>query len=171
MSTYVDASVWPYRGMLMCHLLGDTEDELHAMAAAVGVARRHFQNKPGGMPHYDICKSKRAKAVKLGAVECDRWQIANVMRRLKGQALLPNVPDPRPLRQKSLLALDADPETAADQQQGREDDQHEPDRPEDGRSPDGGQQQAPEPPDERDHDHGDENLEQETESVGDHAAP
>ena len=29
---YVDNPIWPYRGMLMCHMIADTPEELHAMA-------------------------------------------------------------------------------------------------------------------------------------------
>jgi hypothetical protein len=48
--------------MVMCHMIADTEAELHAMAAKIGVARRWYQGD-----HYDVCLSKRTKAVMLGA--------------------------------------------------------------------------------------------------------
>lgn len=81
MSIFVDDPVWPYRGMLMCHMLTDGSlDELHAMADKIGVSRRHFQWKPGRTPHYDICKSKRALAMKFGAVEIDRAKTVEIMR-------------------------------------------------------------------------------------------
>ena len=48
----------------MCHMIADTEDELHAMADRIGVARRWYQGD-----HYDIALSKRAAAVAAGAVE------------------------------------------------------------------------------------------------------
>lgn len=57
--------------MTMCHMFCADRESLHAMADKIGVARRWFQNKPG-FPHYDICKVKRAEAVRLGAVEADR---------------------------------------------------------------------------------------------------
>lgn len=63
---YVDESTYPYGRMLMCHMLADSLDELHAMAAQIGIARRHFQGH-GSHPHYDICKSKRALAIGFGA--------------------------------------------------------------------------------------------------------
>jgi len=71
MSVYVDAAIWPYGRMTMCHMLADTLPELHAMADKIGVRRKWFQDKPG-FPHYDICKAKRAVAVKQGAREIDR---------------------------------------------------------------------------------------------------
>jgi hypothetical protein len=68
-TVYVDNMRAPYRGMVMCHMLADTEDELHAMAVRIGVSRRWHQ-KPGTThSHYDICLSKRALAVAAGAVE------------------------------------------------------------------------------------------------------
>ncbi len=82
MSVYVDHAFIPYRGMLMCHMVADTSDELHAMAEQIGVARRHYQ-ADASTPHYDICKSKRALAVKHGAVEPDRNQFVAVIRRLR----------------------------------------------------------------------------------------
>lgn len=85
MSVYVDDPVWPFGRMIMCHMLADTEAELHAMAARIGIQRRWFQGDK--YPHYDICKSKRALAVAAGAIEIDRRQfvtLANSQRLEKG---------------------------------------------------------------------------------------
>jgi hypothetical protein len=87
-AVYVDDMKAPYRGMLMCHLLADTDAELHAMAARIGVARRHWQSpeKTSGS-HYDICLSKRALAVRFGAIEIT-WRQAgamNLRRRVTGE--------------------------------------------------------------------------------------
>ena len=79
---YVDASEWPYRGMMMCHMFAERVEDLHAMADRIGVQRRWFQDKPG-FPHYDICKSKRALAVACGAVEVDRRQFVAIVDRLR----------------------------------------------------------------------------------------
>lgn len=67
MTVYVDDMRAPFGRLIMCHMLADSEAELHAMAAAIGVARKWHQGD-----HYDICLSKRAAAVKLGAVEVTR---------------------------------------------------------------------------------------------------
>lgn len=80
MSVYVDAPIWPYGRMMMCHMLADTLDELHAMADTVGVKRKWFQDKPG-FPHYDICKAKRGIAVANGAIEIDRKRFVELVRR------------------------------------------------------------------------------------------
>jgi len=74
MPAYVDDMRAPFRHMVMCHLVADTLDELHAMADRIGVARRWYQGPPvTSWPHYDICQSKRALAVAAGAVEI-RWR-------------------------------------------------------------------------------------------------
>lgn len=39
-----------------CHLLADTHDELHAMADALGIPRRFFQDHPWRW-HHDPCPS------------------------------------------------------------------------------------------------------------------
>lgn len=76
---YVDAPIWSYGRMKMCHMLADSEDELHAMAAAIGINRKWFQNER--YPHYDICKSKRALAVQNGALEIGRKQFVEMAKK------------------------------------------------------------------------------------------
>lgn len=77
MTVYVDDMRARFGRLIMCHMIADTEDELHAMAARVGVARRWYQGD-----HYDICLSKRALAVAAGAVEVTQRQLGcMVMRR------------------------------------------------------------------------------------------
>ena len=68
----------------MCYMLADTPDELHRMAAAIGMNRQWFQGfNKAGCPHYDLTQSHRAKAVALGATECDLAAIVEVIRRIK----------------------------------------------------------------------------------------
>jgi len=74
MSVYVDPSAHPFGRMVMCHMWADSHDELLAMADRIGVARRWLQQPPkASWVHFDIAKSKRALAVKAGAIECDRF--------------------------------------------------------------------------------------------------
>jgi len=88
MAVYVDDMRAAYGRMVMCHMLADTDDELHAMAARIGVARRWWQSpeKTSGS-HYDIALSKRALAVAAGAVEITMRQAGamNIRRRRTGQ--------------------------------------------------------------------------------------
>lgn len=95
MTVYVDDMKAKFGRMVMCHMLADTDEELHAMAAKIGVARRWWQSpeKTSGS-HYDIALSMRAKAVALGAVEIT-WRQAGAMnsrRRLYGHLGAPNDP-------------------------------------------------------------------------------
>ncbi len=79
----VDEAIYPYGRMMMCHMMSKDLEALHSMADKIGVSRRWFQNKQGRAPHYDICKSKRAFAVKLGAVESNRNEIVEVIRHFR----------------------------------------------------------------------------------------
>ena len=59
MSVYVDDMRAPFGRMIMCHMIADTSDELHAMAARIGVARKWCQYPSTSKEHYDIALSKQ----------------------------------------------------------------------------------------------------------------
>ena len=81
MSVYVDDMKAVYGRLIMCHMVADTEEELHAMADLIGVDRKWYQYPhKSRYPHYDIALSKRALskralAVSNGAQEI-RWRDA-----------------------------------------------------------------------------------------------
>lgn len=83
MAVYVDSAFIPYRRMLMCHMIADTEEELHRMADMIGVARRHYQSHTK-YPHYDICKQKRQLAIQAGAIEVSSKELIRISRLLVG---------------------------------------------------------------------------------------
>lgn len=84
MSCYVDQGRYPYGRMIMCHLIADTPEELHAMADRIGIARKWFQDAgKASFPHYDIALTKRAAAIGAGAIECDRNTFVAHIRRLR----------------------------------------------------------------------------------------
>lgn len=89
MTVYVDDMQAPYGRMKMCHMLADTDEELHAMAARIGVARKWWQSplKTSGS-HYDIALSKRALAVEYGAKEITMRQAAGMNARRRETGLL-----------------------------------------------------------------------------------
>jgi len=67
-AVYVD-DMWKfpmgrYRGMKMSHMLADTDTELFAMADRLKLRSDWYQND-----HFDISLTKRAFAVKYGAIE------------------------------------------------------------------------------------------------------
>jgi hypothetical protein len=72
MGVYVDSMRAGYGRMIMCHMVADSRAELDAMADAIGVARKWIQHVGKPSEHYDVCLSKRARAVRLGAIELDR---------------------------------------------------------------------------------------------------
>jgi predicted alpha/beta superfamily hydrolase len=76
---YVGKNEYRYGRMILHHMAADTLEELHSMAEHIGV-RKHFQNKPG-KPHYDICKSNKAKAIAAGAIEVEDREIIKLFRR------------------------------------------------------------------------------------------
>lgn len=74
-------------GHQWCHLFADEADcpELHAFARRLGMRRAWFQGD-----HYDLVPTKRARAVRLGAIEADRATSVAVWRRQReARAALP----------------------------------------------------------------------------------
>ena len=63
------------------HLFADTEEELHAFAARLGLRRSYFQQgKPDWFPHYDVTKGKRWQALRLGARPVSAYESATIAR-------------------------------------------------------------------------------------------
>lgn len=75
MSVYVDAYRAPFRGMVMSHMMADTPEELHAMAAKLGLKRTWFQGN-----HYDVSETKRCEAIKLGAKAVTGRELVPIIR-------------------------------------------------------------------------------------------
>jgi Protein of unknown function (DUF4031) len=88
-TVYVDDYKASFGRMKMCHMVADTEEELHAMADAIGVARKWFQQKPSG-DHYDIALSKRMLALSCGAREITTKQCAAMCRNRRRTGSLGN---------------------------------------------------------------------------------
>ncbi len=83
MACYVDtARAYPGAGLRythFCHLLADTQDELHEMAERLGIPRRFFQDHPWRW-HHDLPAHLRAKAVELGARELTLHEVGALLR-------------------------------------------------------------------------------------------
>lgn len=79
MPVYVDDMRAPYGRMVMCHMVADSDDELHAMADHIGVARRWHQKPGTPYSHYDIALTKRAQAIQAGALQLDRRALGRIL--------------------------------------------------------------------------------------------
>lgn len=82
MAVYVDDMRAPYGRLVMCHMLADTTAELLAMADTIGVDRKWIQYPGTFREHFDIALSKRALAVKAGALEIT-WRDAGRIQRAR----------------------------------------------------------------------------------------
>lgn len=65
--------------MMMCHMMADTTEELLAMVDAIGVQRKWIQYPGTNKEHFDICKSKRARAIQFGAIEVDHYKEVEIL--------------------------------------------------------------------------------------------
>ncbi len=80
---YVDDLIdWGWRLGPSCHLIADSEEELHEFAKRIGMRRSWFQFH-GRLPHYDLTEKRRAKALELGAVQLDRAGFVQKMKELR----------------------------------------------------------------------------------------
>lgn len=71
----------------MCHMIADTTDELLAMADQIGVQRKWIQDAGTYNEHFDICQSKKAKALQLGATEVTLMQLGRILVKRPGHPL------------------------------------------------------------------------------------
>ncbi len=92
MAVYVDNYRAPFRNMIMCHMMADTIEELHAMAKNIGLRRAWFQNKRSGC-HYDIAQTTKGKALICGAVEieCGTAKWLDIVKRARTQYAEPQI--------------------------------------------------------------------------------
>lgn len=80
MTVYVDDMKAKYGRMTMCHMLADTTAELLDMASKIGVQHKWIQYPGTVKEHFDICMSKRARAVTLGAKEIEAEELVQIIR-------------------------------------------------------------------------------------------
>jgi hypothetical protein len=87
-TVYVDDMRARFGRLIMCHMIADTDEELHAMVDRIGVARKWHQGD-----HYDIALSKRALAVANGAIEITLRECAIMTAHRRRGNLLPKPSD------------------------------------------------------------------------------
>lgn len=81
-----------------CHLMSDQLDpsELHRFARRIGLRRTWFQHKPDDPvhDHYDVTLSRRAAAIRAGAVQIDAYGLGELLRRRRAAVrVLESEPD------------------------------------------------------------------------------
>lgn len=79
MAVYVDDMKAPFGRMIMCHMMADTTQELLDMADEIGIAHRWLQRPGTWQEHFDVCLSKRKRAVAAGAIEISRKDLVRIM--------------------------------------------------------------------------------------------
>jgi hypothetical protein len=77
-TAYVDDARNRLGRMVCCHMAADSEEEMHALAAAVGCRREWSQGW-----HYDLAAPRRRAAVLLGAAEVTARDMALMTARLR----------------------------------------------------------------------------------------
>ncbi len=66
---YVDNFNAKFGRMRMCHMIADTTEELLEMCRKIGVQTKWIQYKGTANEHFDICLSKKVRALDFGAKE------------------------------------------------------------------------------------------------------
>lgn len=84
MTVYVDEAVFKKPGgrKRYCHLAADSEAELHAFAARIGLGR-HFFHASAKHIHYDLAEERRTSAIAAGAQEVTSRALARLARPVK----------------------------------------------------------------------------------------
>jgi Protein of unknown function (DUF4031) len=67
-----------------CHMYADSLEELHAMATALRLKRKWFQDRTD-FPHYDLTLRKRGAALAAGAISTDRVHMVDYVSRQRTQ--------------------------------------------------------------------------------------
>lgn len=80
---YVDDFNANYRGMIMCHMIADNTKELFEMCDKIGVNKKWIQDANTWQEHFDICLSKKKKALLAGAQEIPFRQMAEMRSKRK----------------------------------------------------------------------------------------
>jgi hypothetical protein len=97
MTVYVDDMQQQVGRLTMCHMIADTQFELHHMAEWIGVAPKWHQGD-----HYDIGRMARHRAVKAGAREITQRTAAAMMFVFRREGWMP-IPHAAALARHQLL--------------------------------------------------------------------
>lgn len=86
---YIDNFNARFGRMKMCHLFADTTKELLDICTNIGVAHKWIQYPGTDNEHFDICLSKKVRALDYGAKEVGFREYAKMIehRKLTGRLL------------------------------------------------------------------------------------
>ncbi len=76
---------WPYTRS--CHLIADSDAELHEFAKRIGLKRAWHQKKPFKISHYDMTTHMRRKAVNYGAIPISQHDFVVRIREARAKEL------------------------------------------------------------------------------------
>jgi len=97
---YIDNFNAPFLRMKMCHMIADSTEELLAMVDKIGVSRKWIQYPGTYNEHFDICLTKKRKALELGATEVSARELAkkinerNLLNSINQNETTPHAPIP-----------------------------------------------------------------------------
>ena len=80
---YVDKLEIKFKGMIMCHMIADTEEELLEFAKSIGLNSRYLQKAGTYKSHFDVSKSKKELAIKKGAKLIGRKELVDILNNKK----------------------------------------------------------------------------------------
>lgn len=80
MAVYVDTMRAAFKGMIMCHMFADSHEELMAMAKRLELKPEWIQDPFTYREHFDISRTKRDKALRLGAKEISFRECGELLR-------------------------------------------------------------------------------------------
>lgn len=104
MSCYVDTMRARFGGMIMCHMIADSREELMAMADKIGLPRKWVQGLGTHKEHFDVCLTKRSLAIQQGALEVSQLELGRKLVARRTAPTLSRSPAPPsfPLSAKKL---------------------------------------------------------------------
>ena len=81
MAVYVDDFFTPWRGMIMCHMVADSHEELVEFATQkLGLKAEWIQAEGTYREHFDVSKTVRQRAIRLGAKTITRRELVELCR-------------------------------------------------------------------------------------------
>lgn len=70
-----------WRCTRFCHMFADDEQELINFAVSIGCRIAWLQVSRSGVPHFDLTKRMRDRAIQAGAVSADRRKVLALIKR------------------------------------------------------------------------------------------